>query len=82
MSEQRQNVDAPGDDAFDAMRRRLDRLTVAVVLMALVTLLSTAIVFGQLVNWFAGDAMLQGGMGLGGAVLGFAFGWFAGRRFG
>lgn len=67
---------------WEGFQRRIDRLTVAVVLMALVTLLSTAVVFGQLVNWFAGQALLVGGVSAGGALAGFGFGWFAGRRFG
>ncbi|MCS7305603.1 MAG: hypothetical protein NZ602_10915 [Thermoguttaceae bacterium] len=79
---------ASSPDAKDPMmllqglQRRIDRLTVTVVLMALITLTSTAVVFGQLVNWFAGQALLQGGVSLGGTLLGFGFGWFAGRRFG
>ncbi|HPP54581.1 MAG TPA: hypothetical protein PK777_16630 [Thermoguttaceae bacterium] len=74
----------PGQEkaSLEDLQRRVDRLTVAVVLMALITLLSTAVVFGQLVNWFAGQAMLVGGVTLGCALAGFAFGWFAGRRFG
>lgn len=79
------SVPTPPPDAnkpIEALQRRIDRLTVAVVLMALITLLSTAVVFGQLVNWFAGDALLQGGVSIGGALVGFGFGWFAGRRFG
>ncbi len=67
---------------LEALQRRIDRLTVAVILMALITLVSTAVVFGQLVNWFAGQALLQGGVSLGGTLLGFGVGWFAGRRFG
>lgn len=68
--------------SLEALQRRIDRLTVAVILMALITFISTAVVFGQLVNWFAGQTILQGGVSLGGTLLGFGFGWFAGRRFG
>lgn len=61
------------------VRSRLRWLGVTVILLVMATLLSTAAVFGQLVNYFAGDAMLFGGATVGAAVLGFAFGWFAAR---
>jgi len=59
---------------------RLRRLTVAVVLMALAMFLLTATLLGELINWFAGQPSLFGGATVGAAVLGFAFGWFAGKR--
>jgi len=72
----------PQPSPLEGIQRQIDRLTVAVVLMALITLLSTAVIFGQLVNWFAGQSLLLGGVSIGCALAGFAFGWFAGRRFG
>ena len=75
-----EQVDNTG--SIEGLQRRIDRLTVAVIMLALITLVSTAVVFGQLVNWFAGQALLQGGVSLGGTLLGFGVGWFAGRRFG
>jgi len=65
---------------LQSIKRRLRRLTVAVVLLVLVVVLLTASVFGYLVDYMAYDPMLWGGSTAGAAVLGFAFGWFAGRR--
>ena len=62
------------------MERRLRRLTVAVVLMALALLLVASAVYGSLVNYFSGDVLLYGGTSIGAALLGFAFGWFARGR--
>jgi len=63
-----------------SVRRRLGRLLVAVSLMTLALILTVAAVFGYLVHVFAGDAMLWGGCTAGAAVLGFFFGFFAGRK--
>ena len=65
---------------LESVRCRLRRLTVAVMLMALVLVLTVATVFGDLVNYFALDPLLLGGVSVGAALLGFAFGWYAGRR--
>ena len=62
------------------LRRRIRALSVAVVLMALAMLLTAAAVFGQQVDYFGRDPLLFGGAGFGAALLGFGFGWFAGRR--
>jgi hypothetical protein len=63
------------------LHRRVRRLTVAVVVLVLAVLLNTAAIYGDLVNYFGRDRMLQGGAAMGAAVLGFLFGWFArGRR--
>ena len=65
---------------FESIRARLRVLTVAVLIMALALILSGAAMFSSLINYFAGDAMIFGGMTAGAALLGFAFGWFARRR--
>ena len=63
------------------LHRRVQRLTVAVVVLILAVLLNTAAIYGDLVNYFGRDRMLQGGAAAGAAALGFLFGWFArGRR--
>jgi len=65
---------------LESVRRRLHRLTVVIVLLVLVLMLTVAVVFGNLVEYFACDAMLLGGVSIGAAVLGFGLGYFAGRR--
>ena len=67
-------------DVLQLVQRRLRRLTVAVLLLTLMLMLTVAAVFGELVNWFAGDPLMFGGVAVGTALLGFGFGWFAGRR--
>ena len=67
-------------ETMRAVRRRLGWLTVAVCLMTLALILTVAAVFGSLVNYFGRDAMLWGGTTAGAAILGFFFGWLAGRR--
>ena len=66
---------------LESVRCRLRRLTVAVMLLTLVLVLSVAVTFGELVNYFAFDPLLLGGVTVGAALLGFGFGWYAGRRF-
>jgi hypothetical protein len=63
-----------------SVRSRLRTLTVVTVLLALAVLLSVVAVFGYLVNYHAGEALLRGGALGGVAVLAFFFGWLAGRR--
>ncbi len=67
-------------DVLQMVQLRLRRLTVAVILLALVSALTTAAVFGELVNYFGGDAMMYGGLSVGAALLGFGCGWMAGRK--
>ncbi len=67
-------------DVLQMVQVRLRRLTVAVMLLTLVLVLTVAAVFGELVNYFAGDAMMFGGVSIGAALLGFGFGWVAGRK--
>ncbi len=62
------------------VRNRLRALTVAVLIMALALILAAGAMFGSLVNYFAGDAMMFGGVSVLAALLGFVFGWFAGRK--
>ena len=71
------------EKALTAMRRQIRRLTVAVVLMMLALVLLAAGVYGSLINYFDGDAMLFGGATIAAAFVGFLFGWFTrgrGRR--
>ena len=65
---------------FEATQRRLRRLTVAVALMTLTVVLLLACWFGDLANWYGNQGSLVGGAAAGAAVLGFVFGFFAGRR--
>ncbi len=67
------------EDRIVAIQKRLRRVAVAVFVMALALLLCAAAIFGQLVNYFAGDPLLYGGATAGAAVTGFIFGWFAKR---
>jgi hypothetical protein len=60
--------------------KRIGRLTVAVVLMALAVFLLFWANFGFLANYFGGDPLLFGGVAVAAALLGFGSGWFAGRR--
>ncbi|MDZ7618749.1 MAG: hypothetical protein U1E05_17225 [Patescibacteria group bacterium] len=72
----------PTEELNGAVRvilKRLRVLAVAVLIMALALLLTTAAVFGSLVNYFAGDALMFGGVTVAAALLGFVFGWFARR---
>ena len=63
-----------------SLERQVRWLTVVVSVMVLAMFLLAAAVFGSLVNYFAFDRVLYGGVSAGCAVLGFAFGWFARRR--
>jgi hypothetical protein len=65
---------------LESIRRRVQGLTVAVVLMALAVFVLTAAVFGYLVDFHGGEGLLVGSTAIGTAVLGFLFGlgvgWF------
>ena len=63
-----------------SVRSRLRTLTVVTILLALAVLLCVAAVFGYLVEYHAGEALLRGGAIGGVALLAFFFGWLAGRR--
>ena len=67
-------------DLLVAMRRRLRRLTVAVLLLTLAVVLCAAAVYGSVANYFGGDWMLLGGVPALTAGLGFIFGRFARRK--
>ena len=67
-------------EVLESVRKRLGRMTVAVMLMILAALLSTAAIFGQLVDWHGGEPLLIGGAGIGVALLAFILGFVAGRR--
>jgi membrane associated rhomboid family serine protease len=62
------------------LRRSVRRLTVLTALLTLAVFLCSAAVFGELVNYFSFDPILYGGVAAGAAVLGFVFGFVAGRR--
>ncbi len=68
-----------GTAAIRSIQARLRALTVAVWILALAVLLTGAAVFGNLVNYFAGEPLMFGGASVGAALLGFAFGWLARR---
>jgi len=68
------------DKLLESIRRRLAGLTVAVILMAMMLIITAAAVFGSLVNYFYGDAALYGSSLVGAALLGFGAGWMARRR--
>jgi hypothetical protein len=63
-----------------SVRSRLRTLIVVTMLLALAVLLCVVAVFGYLVEYHAGEALLRGGAIGGVAVLAFFFGWLAGRR--
>jgi hypothetical protein len=69
---------------LESVHGRVRALTVAVVLMALALFLVVAVVFGYLVEFHGGEAVLVGATAVGTAVLGFFFGlgvgWFVGRK--
>jgi hypothetical protein len=67
-------------EMLESVRRRLRKLTIAVFLLTLAVLLCSAAIYGDLANYFGGDRALQGGIATLAAVLGFVFGWFAGRK--
>lgn len=67
-------------ELLQSVRERLGLVTVAMMLMALAVGLSTAVVFGQLANYFGRDTVLVGGGAMGAAVLGFILGFIAGRK--
>ena len=67
-------------ETLRALETRVGRLTVAIVLMALGLFLLAAAVLGELVNYGFRDVPFFAGVGVGAAVVGFAFGWFAGRK--
>ena len=67
-------------EILGALERRVRRLTVAVVLMGPGLFLLAAAVLGELVNYGFRDVPFFAGVGVGAALVGFAFGWFAGRK--
>lgn len=67
-------------EVLESVRKRLGRMTVAVMLMILAVIVSTAAIFGQLVDWHGGEPLLIGSAGIGTAVLAFVLGFIAGKR--
>ena len=76
-----QSLDQPAvASELAAMRRRLTWLTAAVFLVALALLFTVAAVLGAVIDFHAGESVLIAGCSIGGAVMGFLFGWLAARR--
>lgn len=67
-------------DLLESVRKRLRKLTAAVFLLTLAVLLCSAAIYGDVANYFGGDRVMQGGLATLTGVLGFVFGWFAGRK--
>ncbi|NQT11436.1 MAG: hypothetical protein HQ582_01720 [Planctomycetes bacterium] len=67
-------------DLLSALHRRVHKLTVAVMFMAMAVLLLMGAQYGSLVNYYDGDATLFGATSIGAALLGFACGRFARKR--
>lgn len=67
-------------ELLNSLKKRVLRLTVAVILMMLALFALTAAVFGSLVNYYGGDSLLIGFASILFAVVGFIFGWVARRR--
>ena len=67
-------------ELLESVRRRLGKLTIAVLMLILAVMLCAAAIFGNLLNYFGNDSMLSGGIFIFAAALGFALGWFAGRK--
>ena len=80
MNDPDRNQQREDHEILGSLERRVRRLTVAVVLMALGLFLLTAAVLGELVNYGFSDMPFFAAVGVGAALVGFAFGWFAGRR--
>jgi hypothetical protein len=74
-SQEQTNVEAE----LAAIRRRLVWLTTAVFLMAMALLFTVAAVLGAVIDFHAGESVLIAGTSIGGAVMGFLFGWLARR---
>jgi hypothetical protein len=81
MSNTASDQDPRDRDLLESMQRRLDKLSIAVTLMALAILLLAGAQYGSLVNYWSADVLFFGGTSLAAALAGFGFGWFAGRRF-
>jgi hypothetical protein len=76
--------DAPAADitaSLQAIRRRVQRLTLAVLLMTLGLFLNLAHVFGSTLGYHADEPLLYYAAAAGVAVLGVVFGWIARRRY-
>jgi len=80
MEETDRNLPQDLQHALHPLRRQIARLTVIVLILAMVLAVTAMSVFGSLVNYFDGDALLFGSATVGAAFLGFGFGWAARRR--
>jgi len=70
--------DGDRDRLLQSIRRRVQALTVAVVLLALALFLEVAAVFGYVVDFHGGEYLMVAATAVGTAVLGFFFGLAAG----
>jgi hypothetical protein len=64
-------------ESVEGLAKRVRRLTVAVVMMVLALFLLAAVIFGDMITYYALDPAIFGGATVGAAVLGFFFGLFA-----
>ena len=80
MSDPDQDHQREDREILRALQTRVRRLTVAVFLMALALFLFTVAVLGELINYGFSDVPFFAVVGVGAALVGFAFGWFAGRK--
>jgi membrane protein YdbS with pleckstrin-like domain len=64
-------------ESVEGLAKRVRRLTVAVVMMVLALFLLAAVIFGDMITYYALDPAIFGGATIGAAVLGFFFGLFA-----
>lgn len=70
-------MNAPASDDLAGIRRTLRWLTTALFLVALALLFNVSAVFGVIIDFHAGEALLIGSACAGGTVMGFVFGWLA-----
>ena len=67
-------------ETLQILAKRVRRLTMAVIIMALALFVLTGIVLVYLVDFHAEDPLLYGGASIGTALVGFLLGWFARRK--
>lgn len=80
MSENSSDRDGELHRMLRSTSARLRQLTVAVVLMALALFVFSAVGYGYLVEYHSMEPLLVGSALSAAALVGFGFGFFAGRR--